>query len=157
MSKPAVLASRAISTPRVRRTVIEATTSPRASFSLTGLRTTSLAFTPASPLPRERDHALERLQKHQRIGRKDQPLHAALDQPPAVIALLPVADGGDDKFRLLPARRHHAVERFAHRRMLEIGARRADRNRQIVRSDEEAVDAGHRRNRLKILDRRMVL
>src|SRR6516162_4010752 len=47
MSKPAVLASRAISTPRVRRIVIEATTSLRSSFSLTTLRTT---FTRHSPL-----------------------------------------------------------------------------------------------------------
>src|SRR5512146_2231699 len=48
MSKPAVLASWAISTVRVRRIVIEATTSLRASFSLTTLRTTSLAFTSLS-------------------------------------------------------------------------------------------------------------
>src|ERR1700754_4472298 len=45
MSKPAVLASRAISTPRTSRIVIEATTSLRSSFSLTTLRTISLAFT----------------------------------------------------------------------------------------------------------------
>src|SRR6478752_1296663 len=50
MSKPAVLASRAISTPRVRRIVIEATTSLRSSISLTTLRTTSFAFTRYSPL-----------------------------------------------------------------------------------------------------------
>src|ERR1017187_884592 len=49
MSKPAVLASRAISTPRVRRIVIEATTSLRASFSLTRLRTTSFARTELTP------------------------------------------------------------------------------------------------------------
>src|ERR1035441_6197921 len=49
MSKPAVLASRAISTPRVRRIVIEATTSLRASFSLTTLRTTSFARTEPTP------------------------------------------------------------------------------------------------------------
>src|SRR6185437_9662276 len=50
MSKPAVLAMRAISTPRTSRTVIEATTSLRASFSLTLLRAMSLAFTDISPL-----------------------------------------------------------------------------------------------------------
>src|SRR3984893_16196465 len=50
MSKPAVLASRAISTPRTRRMVIEATTSPRKNFSLTTLRTISLAFTKFPPL-----------------------------------------------------------------------------------------------------------
>ena len=44
-SKPAVLAMRTISMPRVRRTVIEETTSPRASFSLTLLRTMSLSCT----------------------------------------------------------------------------------------------------------------
>src|SRR5450631_1080449 len=49
MSKPAVLASRAISMPRVRRIVIEATTSLRASFSLTTLRTTSFARTELTP------------------------------------------------------------------------------------------------------------
>src|SRR6202022_518544 len=49
MSNPAVLASRAISTPRTSRMVIEATTSLRASFSLTTLRTISLAFTKFSP------------------------------------------------------------------------------------------------------------
>ena len=43
MSKPAVLAMRAISMERLSRTVIEATTSPRASFSLTLLRRMSLA------------------------------------------------------------------------------------------------------------------
>src|SRR3984893_4087281 len=48
MSKPAVLASRAISTPRTSRTVIEATTSLRSSFSLTTLRKISLAFTNSS-------------------------------------------------------------------------------------------------------------
>src|SRR5215831_3001841 len=46
MSKPAVLASRAISTPRVRRIVIEATTSLRSSFSLTTLRTTATRYSP---------------------------------------------------------------------------------------------------------------
>src|SRR5580692_1446474 len=50
MSKPAVFAIRAISMPRTRRMVIEATTSLRASLSLTTLRTISLAFTKASPL-----------------------------------------------------------------------------------------------------------
>src|ERR1700692_97612 len=50
MSKPAVLASRAISTPRTRRMVIEATPSPRKNFSLTTLRTISLAFTKFPPL-----------------------------------------------------------------------------------------------------------
>src|SRR6267378_7504467 len=40
-SKPAVFAIRAISIERTRRTVIEDTTSPRASFSLTLLRTIS--------------------------------------------------------------------------------------------------------------------
>src|ERR1700722_10941396 len=50
MSKPAVLAIRAISMPRTRRMVIEATTSLRASLSLTTLRRISLAFTKASPL-----------------------------------------------------------------------------------------------------------
>src|ERR1700688_1929426 len=45
MSKPAVFASRAISTPRVRRMVIEATTSLRASFSLTMFFTISFART----------------------------------------------------------------------------------------------------------------
>src|ERR1035437_8238849 len=49
MSKPAVLASRAISTPRVRRIVIEATTSLRARFSLTRFRTTSFARTELTP------------------------------------------------------------------------------------------------------------
>src|ERR1700735_3844223 len=49
MSKPAVAARRAISTPRTRRMVMEATTSSRASFSLTMLRTTSLAFTKSTP------------------------------------------------------------------------------------------------------------
>src|SRR5258707_6651513 len=43
MSKPAVLAIRAISMERESRTVMEATTSPRASFSLTGFRKISLA------------------------------------------------------------------------------------------------------------------
>jgi hypothetical protein len=43
MSKPAVLAIRAISMERESRTVIEATTSPRASLSFTGLRKMSLA------------------------------------------------------------------------------------------------------------------
>src|SRR6266850_2570168 len=50
-SKPAVFAMRAISIERTRRTVIEETTSPRASFSLTLLRTISrgdadMAFLP---------------------------------------------------------------------------------------------------------------
>src|ERR1700730_8757841 len=49
MSKPAVAARRTISTPRTRRMVMEATTSSRASFSLTMLRTTSLAFTKSTP------------------------------------------------------------------------------------------------------------
>src|ERR1700722_3522333 len=49
MSKPAVAARRAISTPRTRRMVMDATTSSRASFSLTMLRTTSLAFTRSTP------------------------------------------------------------------------------------------------------------
>src|SRR5471032_1057978 len=49
MSKPAVLASRAISMPRVRRIVIDATISLRASFSLTTLRTTSFARTEPTP------------------------------------------------------------------------------------------------------------
>src|SRR5262245_52904825 len=40
---------RAISMPRTRRTVIDETTSPRASFSFTLLRTTSLGFTVLSP------------------------------------------------------------------------------------------------------------
>src|SRR6185437_3514409 len=48
MSKPAVLASRAISMPRVRRIEIEATASLRASLSLTALRKTSFAFTSLS-------------------------------------------------------------------------------------------------------------
>src|SRR5579864_1633027 len=48
MSKPAVLASRAISTPRVRRIEIDATTSLRVSLSLTALRATSFAFTSLS-------------------------------------------------------------------------------------------------------------
>src|SRR6185369_6092365 len=43
MSKPAVLAIRAISIERLSRTVMEATTSPRASFSFTGFRRMSLA------------------------------------------------------------------------------------------------------------------
>src|SRR5258708_6367449 len=43
MSKPAVLAIRAISIDRLSRTVMEETTSPRASFSLTGFRNRSLA------------------------------------------------------------------------------------------------------------------
>jgi len=46
MSKPAVLAMRAISIERASRTVIEETTSPRASFSLTLLRRMSLAAKP---------------------------------------------------------------------------------------------------------------
>src|SRR3984885_3459352 len=49
MSKPAVAARRAISTPRTRRMVMDATTSSRLSFSLTMLRTTSLAFTGSTP------------------------------------------------------------------------------------------------------------
>src|ERR1700685_4675077 len=49
MSKPAVLAIRAISMPRTSRMVIEATTSLRASLSLTTLRRISLAFTASSP------------------------------------------------------------------------------------------------------------
>src|ERR1700729_3924571 len=49
MSKPAVAARRAISTPRTRRMVMDATTSSRPSFSLTMLRTTSLAFTRSTP------------------------------------------------------------------------------------------------------------
>src|SRR5580704_5756949 len=49
MSKPAVAARRTISTPRTRRMVIDATTSSRASFSLTTLRTTSFAFTKPAP------------------------------------------------------------------------------------------------------------
>src|SRR5579864_7758666 len=54
MSKPAVAAIRAISTPRTRRTVMDDTTSSRASFSLTMLRTTSAAFTRKLPLRRIR-------------------------------------------------------------------------------------------------------
>src|SRR5579871_1688616 len=54
MSKPAVAAIRAISTPRTSRTVIEETTSSRPSFSLTMLRTTSAAFTNLLPLFRIR-------------------------------------------------------------------------------------------------------
>src|ERR1700753_990166 len=49
MSKPAVAARRAISTPRTRRMVMEATTSSRASLSLTILRTISLACTKPAP------------------------------------------------------------------------------------------------------------
>src|ERR1700730_13621376 len=49
MSKAAVAARRAISTPRTRRMVMDATTSSRLSFSLTMLRTTSLAFTRSTP------------------------------------------------------------------------------------------------------------
>src|SRR3954471_15410040 len=49
MSKPAVLAIRAISMERLSRTVIEATTSPRASFSLTLFRRMSLAGTSGTP------------------------------------------------------------------------------------------------------------
>src|ERR1700674_736900 len=49
MSKPAVLAICAISTLRTNRAVIEATTSLRASFSLTTLRTTSFARTETTP------------------------------------------------------------------------------------------------------------
>src|SRR3954463_9514655 len=43
MSKPALFAMRTISTPGTMRTAIETTTSPRASFSLTGLRAISRA------------------------------------------------------------------------------------------------------------------
>src|SRR5258706_589906 len=45
VSKPALFAMRTISTPGTRRTVIDATTSPRASFSLTLLRAMSRACT----------------------------------------------------------------------------------------------------------------
>src|SRR5712691_9323449 len=50
-SKPAVFAMRAISIERTRRTVIDETTSPRASFSLTLLRTTSLGDSDMRFLP----------------------------------------------------------------------------------------------------------
>src|SRR2546426_8391893 len=50
-SKPAVFAIRAISIERTRRTVIDETTSPRASFSLTLLRTTSLGRSDMTFLP----------------------------------------------------------------------------------------------------------
>src|SRR5216683_5785258 len=50
-SKPAVFAMRAISTERTRRTVIEATTSSRASFSFTLLRTISLGRSDMAFLP----------------------------------------------------------------------------------------------------------
>src|SRR2546422_3725089 len=56
--KPAVLAMRAISTPGTRRTVIDATTSPRASLSLTLLRTTSrtcIRFHPVRKRQRQAD------------------------------------------------------------------------------------------------------
>ena len=43
MSKPALFAMRTISTPGTMRTAIDTTTSPRASFSLTGLRAISRA------------------------------------------------------------------------------------------------------------------
>src|SRR5882672_10813244 len=49
MSKPAVLAIRAISIERLSRTVIEATTSPRASFSLTLFFRMSLAAIQGTP------------------------------------------------------------------------------------------------------------
>src|SRR5262249_3281087 len=66
MSKPAVLARRAISPPRGRRTVIEATPSLRSNFSLTTLRTTSFAFTRYSPL-------FSRF----RVGKRDRQHHIA--------------------------------------------------------------------------------
>jgi hypothetical protein len=50
LSKPAVLAMRAISIERTSRTVMDATTSPRASFSLTLLRRMSRICTAALPL-----------------------------------------------------------------------------------------------------------
>src|SRR6266850_3551124 len=50
-SKPAVFAMRAISIERTRRTVREATTSSRASFSLTLLRTISLGCADMGFLP----------------------------------------------------------------------------------------------------------
>src|SRR5713101_4297439 len=50
-SKPAVFAMRAISIERTRRTVREATTSPRASFSFTLLRTISRGDTDMTFLP----------------------------------------------------------------------------------------------------------
>src|SRR5882762_5101636 len=50
-SKPAVLAMRAISIERTRRTVIVETTSPRASFSFTLLRTISLGRADMASLP----------------------------------------------------------------------------------------------------------
>src|SRR5258706_6443577 len=50
-SKPAVFAMRAISIERTRRTVIDETTSPRASFSFTLLRTISLGRADMASLP----------------------------------------------------------------------------------------------------------
>src|ERR1700727_3397007 len=49
MSKPAVAARRGVEIARMRRMVMDATTSSRPSFSLTMLRTTSLAFTRSTP------------------------------------------------------------------------------------------------------------
>src|SRR5258706_8752651 len=50
-SKPAVFAIRAISIERTRRTVMDETTSPRASFSFTLLRTISLGRADMASLP----------------------------------------------------------------------------------------------------------
>ena len=74
MSKPAVLAMRAISIERASRTVIDDTTSPRASLSLTGLRRMSLAAT-----RRHSGYAANALglnsagRGYARIGNTDQP------------------------------------------------------------------------------------
>src|SRR5260221_11434860 len=66
---------RTISTPGTMRTVIDATTSPRASFSLTLLRTMSRTWTAMPELARERPRPLEVL----RLDRVQRPVSQRAD------------------------------------------------------------------------------
>src|SRR5664279_1328323 len=58
---------------------------------------------------------------------------------------------------MLPARASHTFERRAHDGMVEIRAGDADRYRKVIGSDEEPIDARDGRDRLEIVDRRLVL
>ena len=77
-------------------------------------------------------------------------MDAPLNEAATVIPFLAVADGGDNKFGVPPAARDNAIERRAHRGMIEIGARDADGHRQVIGTDEQAIDARGRRDRVDV-------
>src|SRR5260221_14471783 len=92
---------RTISTPGTMRTVIDATTSPRASFSLTLLRTMSRTWNAMPELARERPRPLEVL----RLDRVQRPVSQRAEGVGGVVAAVrrEGARADDDHVRHVPA------------------------------------------------------